>query len=590
MQRYELDADSLYGAFVSGGREVIRNRAAIDRINVFPVADGDTGTNLAMTLGAVIEGSLPSATVGATMKSIADAALSGARGNSGMIFAQFLAGLGEAMGDAVSITSRDFTHAARNAERRAHEAVLTPVAGTILTVIRDWVGGLEEHQGLREFGLIFQHTLRRARESLENTTNLLPVLKRERVVDAGAEGFFKFLSGATRYLTSDARDLPLEAEGNLADLPREEHGGERPSHRYCTEVLVRGSGLDLGLLRSGLPAFGDCGIAAGGSERARVHVHTDDPAAVVRRLSEFGIVEEQKVDDMLREYEVVHERKYPIALVTDSVCDLPRELVDRYQVHVVPLSIISGAAQYLDGLTVSNEGVYSMMERREGYPTTSQPSPATFRLLYSFLTSHYESVIAIHVSGALSGTCAQSAREASRFPEKRITVIDSRQDSGAQGLLVLRAAELIAEGRGHDEVVESVKEWIAKTRIFVAVSSLKYMVRGGRVSPLKGFLATALNLRPIVSLDGSGASKLYGKAFSMEQSLEALQGHAEDFLGDGKLRAYGIVHGGSAEAAERFGARLEAVFGRKPLFIQEISPVIALNAGRGAIAAVIMKE
>jgi DegV family protein with EDD domain len=590
VQRYELDADSLYGAFVSGGREVIRHRAAIDRINVFPVADGDTGTNLAMTLGAVIERSLPLATVGATMKAMADAALSGARGNSGMIFAQFLAGLGEAMGDTVSLSSHDFTHAARNAERRAHEAVLTPVSGTILTVIKDWVRGLEEHQGLREFGLIFQNTLKRARESLENTTNLLPVLKRERVVDAGAEGFFRFLSGATRYLTSESAGLAPEADVELAELPREEHGGERPAHRYCTEVLIKGRGIDLGLLRSELPSFGDCGIAAGGPERARVHVHTDDPAAVIRRLSDFGTVQEQKVDDMLREYEVVHERKYPIALVTDSVCDLPRELVDRYQIHVVPLSIVSGGAQYLDGLTVSNEGVYSMMEGREGYPTTSQPSPAALRLLYSFLSSHYDSVIAIHVSGALSGTCAQSEREASRFPEKRITVIDSKQDSGAQGLLVLRAAELIAEGRSHDEVVASVKEGIARTRIFVAVPSLKYMVRGGRVSPLKGLLAALLNLRPIVSLDGAGASKLYGKAFSMEASLRAVERLSRDFLGDGKLRAYGVVHGGAKEEAERFAARLEAAFGRKPLFIQEISPIIALNAGRGALAAVVMKE
>jgi uncharacterized protein len=589
MPRLELDAVALYQSFVSGGNEIVRRREEINKINVFPVADGDTGTNLAMTMGSLIESSSPMPTAGQTLRSMADAALTGARGNSGIIFAQFFVGLSEAIGELATISSDRFAEAAKNAERRAREAVLVPVEGTILTVIRDWVRSFEEHKHLKDFGLIFQRTLKRAKQSLDNTPNLLPALKKENVVDAGAEGFFHFLRGATKYLTSGASE-PAPSGAEAAQLPPSVHGGEYPTARYCVEVLIRGADIDLQRLRGELPSLGDCGIAAGGSTKARVHVHSDDPGLVMKRLSAYGTVQEQKVDDMLREYEVTHARKYPIALVTDSVCDLPKALIDRYQIHVVPMSITIGDAQYLDGLTVSNERIYEAMEARGPYPTTSLPSPATFRLLYSFLSTYYESIIAIHVSGRLSGTFGLSAGEAAKLTGKRISVIDSRNNSGSQALIVLRAAELIAEGRSHDEVLAAIEGFIPKARIFVSVPTLKYMVKGGRVSPLTGLAAKLLNLKPIVSLDEQGGSVLYGKAFSKAANVARIIQLVQEFIGADDLRCYGIVHAGDLDDATDFASRLEAVTGRKPLFIQEISPIIGLNAGRHTVAVVLMKE
>ncbi len=590
MQRFELDSVSLYNTFVSGGKEIMRKREEINKINVFPVADGDTGTNLAMTMGSLIAGSAPMTTAGETMRSMADAALSGARGNSGIIFAQFFMGLSESIGEIDSVSSDDFAQAAKNAERRAREAVVAPIEGTILTVIKDWVREFEEHKHLRDFGLIFQNTLKAAKRSLDNTPNLLPALKKEHVVDAGAEGFFRFLSGATKYLVSESKDLAPSVADGLVNLPPFVHGGEYPAFRYCTEVFIRGQGIDLGSLRNELSSFGDCAIAAGSGDKARIHVHTDNPALVVRRLSAYGTVHEQKVDDILREYEVSHSRKFPIALVTDSVCDLPKSLLDRYQIHVVPLNIILGGAQYLDGLTISNDGIYQGMEARGPYPTTSQPSPAAFKLLYSFLSTYYESVIAIHVSGKLSGTCGLSAREAALIPDKRISVIDSRNNSGSQALIVLRAAELIAEGKTHDEVVAAVEAFIPKARILVSVPTLKYMVKGGRVSPLKGALAGLLNLKPIVSLDEEGGSKICGKAFSRRKNLQGIIELARGFVGSDELRCYGVVHAGDVADAESFALQIEGALGKKPLFIQEISPIIALNAGMNTLALVMMKE
>jgi fatty acid-binding protein DegV len=115
------------------------------------------------------------------------------------------------------------------------------------------------------------------------------------------------------------------------------------------------------------------------------------------------------------------------------------------------------------------------------------------------------------------------------------------------------------------------------------------MVKGGRVSPLKGAIASLLSLKPIVSLDEEGGSKLYGQAFSMARNLRKIVGLVKDFLRGGELRAYGVVHAGDISEARLFASRLESALGVKPLFIQEISPIIALNAGKGTVAAVVMK-
>lgn len=590
MQHYELDSLSLYNAFASGGNEIIRRREEINKINVFPVADGDTGTNLAMTMSSFIGNTGPLPTAGKTMQAIADAALTGARGNSGIIFAQFFAGLSETIKDTETVSSEVFVEAAKNAERRAREAILVPVEGTILTVMKNWVRLLEENQHLRDFGLIFKNTLKGTKQSLEDTPKLLPILKEEHVVDAGAEGFFHFLQGATKYLVSGVHELGPRGKEIHLELSTSIHGGEYPVFRYCTEVLIRGSGIDLGKMRQDLATFGDCAIVAGGSEKARIHVHTDTPVAVVKKISTYGTVQEQKVDDMLREYEISHGRKYPIALVTDSVCDLPASLIDKYQIHVVPLNILIGDEQYFDGLTINNERIYEYMEGKGSYPTTAQPGPAVFRKLYSYLSTYYESIIAIHVAGKLSGTYGASKLEAEKLAGKRISVIDSRQDSGAQGLVVLRAAEMIAAGKSHDEIVAAVEGFVPKARIFVSVPTLRYMVKGGRVSPLKGAVASILNLKPIVSLDAEGGSLLYGKAFSTKRNLEKILDLVRDFVGNDALRCYALVHADMLDEAKEFGRRLEAVTGREPLFIQEISPIIALHAGKGTLAVVLMKE
>ncbi|NJO56733.1 MAG: DegV family EDD domain-containing protein, partial [Rhodospirillales bacterium] len=205
-----------------------------------------------------------------------------------------------------------------------------------------------------------------------------------------------------------------------------------------------------------------------------------------------------------------HDRAASTAIVTDSACDLPQELIERHRIHKVPLLIAASGSEYLDSLTLDASRLRGLSESKGAFPKTSQPPNHFFSRLYTNLASHYQDIVSIHLSAALSGTYAASAKAAEQADGK-VFSFNSRTLSGSLGLLVLRAAEAAEERMSAEEISRNLPEWAAKARIFVSVTSLRYMVKGGRVSPLKGLAAQVLNLKPIVSVDEEGKSILYGK-------------------------------------------------------------------------------
>ena len=593
---HELDGHQIYRVFRAGARRVLGVRKELDRINVFPVPDGDTGTNLAATLASAVESSRPTDSAGKTMENIADAALAGARGNSGVIFAQFISGFYEALTDAATISMEKFVAAVENAYSRARSAISNPRDGTILSLIGDWAAALRAELGLaRNFRELLGGPLPALHSSRADTPNRLAELKAAGVVDAGASGFVAFVAGAHSYVEGG------EGADEALDLSDLDPGGEAPDlhdlselrHRYCTEALVVGRDLDPESIRSEVSDLGDSLIVAGNRRKLRIHIHTDRPADLIERLSARGDVLQQKVDDMKEQFLAAHARKYPIAVVTDSGCDLPAELLEEYQVHVVPLHIRVGEVEYLDRRTLSPERFYELADRAPSFPKSSQPSGAVFLRTYRFLAERYDSIIAVHLAGKLSGTLEASRRAAEQVSAetgKRIDVVDSRHLSGSLGLVVLRTARAVAEGRSHDRILADLPAWSDKADILVSVRTLRYMVRGGRVSPLQGLAAKILNLKPIVSLERDGSSKLYGKAFSVEANLKRIMEMTLAKHRAGKLRNYAVVHAHDPVGARDLVRRLEAALGFPPEYVMEISAVIALNAGRGALAVVSMAE
>lgn len=598
---FELDGKGLYYGFLAGAFKVIQEQQYINKINVFPVPDGDTGSNMAATVRYVIDKVRPDISFKKTADSIACAALDGARGNSGIIFAQFLHGFNEkaqAEKD-FAVDVKTFARLIRNAFSHAYRAIESPVEGTIITVIREWVDYIDSiKEKIDDFFKLLPASLKIAQVSLKETPRKLNVLKKYRVVDAGAQGFVFFLEGIMDYFKERnvKKILRLKSKEIETENGNEIITPEDLSFRYCAEaVLENATGIspDKDTIRDKVKDLGDSLVIAGSEKKRRIHIHTDTPADFFYSLKDFGTLSFQKCDDMLKQYEIAHQRKWKIALVTDSSCDLPREILDRYQVQMVPINLHFGLNNFLDKATITPDQFYRMLDRSPQFPTTSQPHATAFRNLYGFLAGYYESIIAVHLSRNLSGTWQNSKKAAEQISKetgKKISVIDSRHLSGSLGLIVYRTARSIEAGLNHDEIINCMEDWISRAAIMVSVKSLKSMVRGGRVSPMKGLLAKALNLKPVVSMDNQGKSCLYKKAFSQKGNIRKVLKVIAGKIKTQAVWKYSILHAHDETGARAYADKMSALLGKTPDFIIDISPVVGLNAGCGALAVAIMLE
>ena len=516
-----LDGLRLNFALQAGILRLLSKQEHLNKINVFPVPDGDTGTNLALTARAVLATlrRLPDPHVGKTLTRVADAALDGARGNSGAILAQFFLGLGDRLGHLTRLDPDDFVEGVGGGADYARESVTEPKEGTILTVLTDFAHAVQRarRDGLVDFRSLFRHGVVAAQASLEQTRFQLEALRRANVVDAGAQGFVELVAGLSDFLESGAETAPTSTdEAVVLDASSEVAAGteEDLAWRYCTECVVTGVHVDRRHLREALSALGGSLVVAGLQHKVRVHVHVDDPAEVFRVAARFGEVSGQKADDMQRQQHAAHRADRRVAVVVDSAADIPEDEMDRLGIHMVPVRVHFGNRSYLDKLGLSPDEFYAEIARGGEPPKTSQPPPGDFRRQFEFLASHYDAVVSINLTSRASGTHAAAETAAARTTSHgHVTVIDSRNASVGQGLLAMYAAECAAAGQRADEVVAATRAMIPRTRTFGMVGSLEFAVRGGRVSPWVKRIADALRLVPVLHADPEGRVTLGGVLF-----------------------------------------------------------------------------
>lgn len=587
-----LNGESLYESFVSGAREVIKNRSFLNDINVFPVADGDTGNNLASTMKSIIEEAKAVNSAKSTMNLIADAALTGARGNSGIIMAQYISGISESLKEEDEITISGFAESVKFAFPQAVSAISNPVEGTIITVIRDWAEAVyKQKDSAKNFYELLQQPKEVAKKSLEKTKYQLKQLRSANVVDSGAKGFVHFIEGFTEFMKTGKVNYTKETINDLI-LVHPQHTDNIVTNRYCTEALLQNDEIHIDLLKKELESFGDSLIVAGNKNKARIHIHTDKPHEVFRVLRTKGNIIQQKADDMKRQYEAAHERKYNIALVTDSIADLPQDIIDKYQINVLPLNIVMEGTSYLDKVTMTPEIFYGLLNEIEEYPSSAQPNIKVVESLLNTLLINYNEILIITVAKEQSGTNSIFAKAAEKVKKdgKRIIVVDSKQNSGAEGLLVMKAAELIHEGKSFDEVIEKTEKLRAKTKILVSVNTLKYMVRSGRIGKLTGIIGKIINLKPVVSIDENGKGKIEDKAFSTNSNTKKIMKSLKSYNDSNKITRYAIVHANDKDRAEEFRKKCVQILGIEPEYIMNISSIVGLSAGVGSVAVSYISE
>jgi DegV family protein with EDD domain len=584
-----INGKFLYYAFIAGGNQILQNQVELNRINVFPVNDKDTGTNLASTVRSVIDNIKPHKSYKTTVNNIADAAIIGARGNSGVIFAQFLHGLSCETKNAPIITFSEFAESVKKSIPYIYEAISNPVEGTMLTVIKEWSDFLSrKKEAVHDFNKVMIESFEVLEKSLAETTVKLKALNKSGFVDAGAKGFVLFIKGIIDFVKNrNIRNLVVDSHENISLIHSEEMSGEEITHRFCTEAIIKKVSISKSELQETLGESGISVVVAGSESICRFHVHTNHPAELFHQLKDIGTITYQKVDDMVRQQEAVINRKWNIALVTDSTCDLSQDLIDFYQIHVVPINLNFGDNHYLDKVTIQPDQFYNLLETNAEFPKTSQINEQTFTNLYSHLASHYDSIIALHLTGQFSGTYANSVKAGGRIKKefnKPVYVIDSKNLSGALGLLVLKSAQSIEAGETVESIVKSIEKDVHLAKIFVSVRDLKYMIKGGRVSKPKGLIASALGLSPVISMDDNGKSHLFGNTFSQQASLRKIYLHIERICLEKTIWNYIMLHAHNPEGAKKAEEKMREITGKKPVCVVDISPVIGMHAGSGAIA------
>ncbi len=555
-------ARAMYAAadWVSAGRE------EINRLNVFPVPDGDTGTNFSLTLRAVADAcrALGDASLSATAATMARAGVLGAHGNSGMMLAHFLLGFAEGIGDRETATAPEIARAIRRASDTLYSSLDEPREGTILTVARDAAAAAEraaaDSPDISEF---MRRMLREGEIALAHTPELLAVLKEAGVVDAGGKGFVRMIEGVVRFIEGDPI-LPA-APGEVAPyaFPAADVtvAAER-DYQFCTEFLARGENLPAGNeVRAAMHQFGGSVLVAVIGDILKVHVHTDTPEAVFTYAGRWGKLTHTKADDMRAQHRALsHPERRPVAVVTDTSADLPDAVLDRHHIALVPLQILFGDAVYQDRVGMRPEEFYHRLEEAD-------------------------EVLAVLLGSALSGTfqAAQAAIRAAGL--ERVLLVDSRAASLCLGLLALRGAELAESGWRAREIATELERVRNQSGVLLTVDTYENLIRSGRVSRGKAWLAGMLDVKPILSLDTTGrivpVDRVRGRETVVNRMLALVE---KSLTPKPKTVRFGIAHVEAPEVAERVRTALVAAYQPRDCFVSLATGVLGTHVGFGAWA------
>ncbi|HSS64226.1 MAG TPA: DegV family protein, partial [Gammaproteobacteria bacterium] len=509
-----LDGRNFRQAIVAGADWVRHTREQINRINVFPVPDGDTGTNMALSLSATASAvrAVDEPHLGEVSRLAAEASILGAKGNSGVIMAHWFLGLASSFSEEPRLSASDVAPALKAASDSVYSAVENPVEGTIVTVMRS-VGDAALEKAAAErvhLGELMESLFDAAAIALARTPDQLAVLREANVVDAGAQGYVNFLEGALRAVRGEP--LPRPSDADLREAVEQvafEHDTSDLSERYCTEVVVRGKRFESERLKTLFRPLGSSLLVATTGNLFKLHLHTNHPDEVLRVAARQGSIEEQKVDDMLRQRdERGEERQRPVvaleaqpdtvAILCDSTADLPEPVRREHGIEMAPLQVLFGDRVYRDQVDLSTDEFYRLLRSDPHHPTTSQPPPRAFVEALDRIRSDRPAII-VTVSRGVSGTYTSAQSGAALAPHPRVEVFDSRSASLGLGMMTLNAARLASRGAEVAEILSWLGRWREDSGLVISLATLEFLRRGGRIGAAKSLIGGLLGLRPIIA-------------------------------------------------------------------------------------------
>jgi len=277
-----------------------------------------------------------------------------------------------------------------------------------------------------------------------------------------------------------------------------------------------------------------------------------------------------------------------IGIVVDSCCDLPKAILEKFDIKVVPANINIGKRSYEDGVDMTREELYRKME--EGIiPTTSAPAPGKFLEAYRELEERARTILSIHATSKLSAIYQTAVLARSMVPEIDIRVIDSLSVSMGTGFLALAAARASEAGKTVQEILAIIEDVKTRMNVFATVETLKYLQLSGRVSSLQGLFASLLDVKPILAIR-DGLIEAVGRVRSRARSLEQLLEFTQEAVRGAETISVAIAHAYTPKDAEWLKERVGAILKCKEVFVVEVTPALAALGGPGLIGVVSYAE
>lgn len=532
-----LSGSQLRDLFAAATAWLERNAESINAINVFPVPDGDTGTNMFLTMRSIMEEAQrcpDDAGSGQVLAAMAHGALMGARGNSGVILSQIIRGLARAAEDSDVLTPSGLVAGLEQGSVQAYKALTVPVEGTILTVIREVAEASRQALSRRhlDIGGLLNVAVEAASKAVAKTPSLLPALAEAGVVDAGGQGLLVLLDGMRRYLKGEPMELALPTgaeaieQGWLA-VTRELHEQEASLYGYCTEYLLSGDGLDSDSLRQHMMALGDSVLVVGDERLLRVHLHTDDPGAALSLGTKAGRLLQVKVDNIHQQAERFLEMHGGQALLVEA----PPEAI-----AVVAVSAGPGLDEILRSVGAS--GIVP------GGPTMN---PSTRDILAAVEACKADNVIVLPNDKNI----IMAARQAVGLSKKQVRVVPTR--SIPQGIAALLALNQDADLDANVEAMEEARRPVRTVEVCRAVRSTS--VKGVKVQKGQAIAIVDDELKlaaesPQAAVKGAlaglplGSTSLITLYYGADTSQEQAEGLAQELREAYPQHEVEVVYGG----------------------------------------------
>lgn len=608
-----LNGQQFKNMIIHGAIGVIDTQEELNKINVFPVPDGDTGSNMSAAFESIYNDLINTDTTSVSQIALiaADAALNGSRGNSGAILAQFFEGLSKGLSNHETIGISDFTKAAKQATQLAISAIEKPIEGTIITIMREWSHSLAQHlPNAKNFQELIKASYDDADSALKQTPLQLEVLSKNHVVDAGAQGFVYFVSGMYKGLKEEKPYTPqpnnteektntLEEKPHYDTTHHEMHLDRHAMHtqdinyQFCTECIVHGSDLDLDEVRQKLRTWGDSLVVVGNSRKVKIHIHTNAPNKVFRQANYFGDVLETKADDMWAQYRanIGWKLNKRIALITDTSASIPQDFIVKYNIMLIPLQVIVNNKSHLDRVNLSNTEFMKHLNDDKNTITTSQPTMSDIKSAFDHALNQSALVVGIFLSSGVSGTFQTIKQIAKQFEGEEIYLFDSLSFTGGLGLVVMNAAKTIQKNLSLSVIKQKIEADIRESKTFVTLATMKHAVRGGRVKKSSAWIARLLHLYPILTVNNTGKAEKCSVGFSFKGTLYLMLKKAIKAAKECRgTPQFMVTHADRLATAQDIAKKLKKVFPQSEIIIQETTPVLASHSGPGAVAISVNSE